>query len=170
MTSWISIDLWPDVPLASGVALLTWSIWSICKRRSPASVFWAGVALIFFGVFGPLFGSVYMGSAAPPVHDFMRDLFLIIAAIGANWVASAVLAFESRHRLLPAALWNRWDRRRPTAPDGDGEAHQSSVLVTLRRESVISPSQNALQPKPPGVAGEKRNDPCDGPNNGSSNE
>jgi len=98
---------WVYVPILLGYLLLVFAVWQINKQRHPRTTFWWGTWLVLFGVFGPLYASFAPALAQQPVHDFARDSFLIVAAIGGNLIASAVLKFEPSDRIFPERFYKK---------------------------------------------------------------
>jgi len=130
--------IWTYLPIIFGYALLTIAVWRIVKRREPRTTFWWGTFLVLFGIFGPLYAALVSALAPAPVHDFERDSFLIVAAIGGNLVASAVLKFELTDRVLPD--WMHRLIRRKTTDVASGTAAESPSIPVAAMDSAIDPA------------------------------
>lgn len=145
------------VPIAIGYAMLALAIWRITNVRSPCATFWMGTALVIFGVFGPLYVTLFVRFADATVRDFERDSFLIVAAIGANLIASAVLALGTHDPVLKCpGVWVR----RPTGAGTD----RATTSPAPAPEEAAEPGPGAP------VAGKQPDDDVHDEDNGKGNK
>ncbi len=72
-------------------AVLALGLWRISNKKSDATTLRWGVSLIFCGLFSSLY--MYISETHPKAElaDFLKNFFLIVASIGANFVASSAL-------------------------------------------------------------------------------
>jgi len=75
------------------VLLVAITIWWVGYRRTPNSAFWSGVVLVVSGLAASLLVPLhFVRDSGLPEYSYLSNTFLIVAAVGANFVAGSVLA------------------------------------------------------------------------------